>query len=76
MMRNGRLCRGNVTDFLLLAVFITLAYVFIQRRGYMKKVSHGRRWLKSRASKIKTVGSVLARKPLKRSLTQQNYISG
>ena len=38
MMRSGRLCRGNLTDLLLLGVFITLAYVFIQRRGNISRV--------------------------------------
>ncbi len=38
MMRGVRLFRGNITDIILIAVFITLAYVFIQRRGYMSKV--------------------------------------
>ncbi len=43
MVRTGRLCRGNLTDVVLLGVFLTLAYVFVQRRGYMSKVRSGNR---------------------------------
>ena len=41
--RGGRgLCRGGlITDLVLLVIFLTLVFVFIQRRGYMNKINHG-----------------------------------